>query len=394
MQDTGENGVMSLQSKREYLGQIRSRYRRAGRVHKSKILDEYCQVCGYDRKYAIKRLAAPPQRPRHKAGRKPLYDKERLLPVLKRVWLASDQMCSKRLRAALPKWLPHLAALDPKSKTQLLALSPATMDRLLQPLRVRYPGKGLGGTKPGTLLKHHIPIRTGNWDINRPGFIEADTVAHCGNSLAGDFVWSLVFTDIFSGWTQLRAVWNKGAAGIQEQIADLEAQTPFALAGFDCDNGSEFLNYPLLHYFTQRQAPVAFTRSRPYHKNDNAHVEQKNWTHVRHLLGWDRLENPRLVALINDLYREEWSAYQNFFCPNMKLVSKERVRSRYCKRYDPLQTPYERLLQSREVSPQNKRLLQAAYARLNPFALKKTIEQKLKNIFALNRVRQADSTNP
>jgi hypothetical protein len=394
MQDTGENGVMSLQSKREYLGQIRSRYRRAGRVYKSKILDEYCQVCGYDRKYAIKRLAADPHRPRRQPGRKPLYDKEHLLPVLKRVWLASDQMCSKRLRAALPKWLPHLAPLDVESKTQLLALIPATMDRLLRPLRVRYPGKGLGGTKPGTLLKHHIPIRTGNWDITHPGFIEADTVAHCGNSLAGDFVWSLVFTDIFSGWTQLRAIWNKGAAGIQEQIADLEQQTPFALEGFDCDNGSEFLNYPLLHYFTQRQEPVAFTRSRPYHKNDNAHVEQKNWTHVRQLLGWKRLENPQLVAPINDLYREEWSAYQNFFCPSMKLVSKVRVRSRYRKRYDPPQTPYERLLQSREVSPENKRQLQAAYARLNPFALKKTIELKLKNIFALNRVQQGESMNP
>lgn len=320
---------MSLPSKREYLRQIRSRYRRGGRVHKSKILDEYCEVCGYDRKYAIKRLASDPHRPRRKPGRKALYDKERLLPLLKRVWLASDQMCSKRLRAALPQWLPHLSMLSAENKTQLLSLSPATMDRMLRPLRVRYPGKGLGGTKPGTLLKHHIPIRTGNWDITRPGFIEADTVAHCGNSLAGDFIWSLVFTDIFSGWTQLRATWNKGAFGIQQQIIDLEKQTPFAIAGFDCDNGSEFLNYPLLEYFTHRQKPVAFTRSRPYHKNDNAHVEQKNWTHVRQLLGWDRLENPQLVESINDLYRKEWSAYQNFFCPSMKLVSKERVRSRY-----------------------------------------------------------------
>jgi hypothetical protein len=385
---------MSLQSKREYLLQIRSRYRRAGRVHKSKILDEYCQVCGYDRKYAIKRLAADPQRPRRKPGRKALYDPARLLPVLKRVWLASDQMCSKRLRAALPQWLPHLSPLDVESKAQLLSLSPATMDRLLKPVRVRYPGKGLGGTKPGTLLKHHIPIRTGNWDITHPGFIEADTVAHCGNSLAGDFIWSLVFTDIFSGWTQLRAIWNKGAAGVQEQIADLERQTPFTLAGFDCDNGSEFLNYPLLAYFTHRKNPVAFTRSRPYHKNDNAHVEQKNWTHVRQLLGWERLENRRLVGLINDLYRQEWSAYQNFFCPNMKLVSKVRVRSRYRKRYDPPQTPYERLLQSQAVSPENKRQLQATYARLNPFALKKTIEQKLRKIFALNRVPQGESMNP
>jgi len=385
---------MSLQSKREYLMQIRSRYRRAGRVHKSKILDEYCQVCGYDRKYAIKRLAADPQRPRRKPGRKPLYDKERLLPWLKRVWLASDQMCSKRLRAALPKWLPHLSALSAENKTQLLSLSPATMDRLLKPLRIRYPGKGLGGTKPGTLLKHHIPIRTGNWDITRPGFIEADTVAHCGNSLAGNFIWSLVFTDIFSGWTQLRATWNKGAFGIQQQIADLEKHTPFALAGFDCDNGSEFLNYPLLEYFTCRKTPVAFTRSRPYHKNDNAHVEQKNWTHVRQLLGWDRLENPQLVESINDLYRKEWSAYQNFFCPSMKLVSKERVRSRYRKRYDAPRTPYERLLQSPEVSPEKKDQLQAAYARLNPFALKKIIEEKLKKIFALKSVQHSESMNP
>jgi len=385
---------MSLPSKREYLMQIRSRYRRAGRVHKSKILDEYCQVCGYDRKYAIKRLAADPHRLRRKPGRKPLYDKERLLPLLKRVWLASDQMCSKRLRAALPKWLPHLSALSAENKTRLLSLSPATMDRLLKPLRIRYPGKGLSGTKPGTLLKHHIPIRTSNWDITRPGFIEADTVAHCGNSLAGDFIWSLVFTDIFSGWTQLRATWNKGAFGIQQQIADLEKHTPFALAGFDCDNGSEFLNYPLLEYFTCRQKPVAFTRSRPYHKNNNAHVEQKNWTHVRQLLGWDRLENPQLVESINDLYRKEWSAYQNFFCPSMKLVSKERVRSRYRKRYDTPQTPYERLLQSREVSPEKKDQLQAAYARLNPFVLKKIIEQKLQKIFALKSVHHSESMNP
>jgi hypothetical protein len=371
---------MSLPSKREYLGQIRSRHHRAGRVHKSKILDEYCRVCGYDRKYAIKRLANDPQRPRRKPGRQPRYDKELLLPVLQRVWLASDQRCSKRLRAALPRWLPHLAPLSVPCRTQLLALSAATLDRLLQPLRARYPGKGLAGTKPGTRLKHHLPVRTGHWDITRPGFIEADTVAHGGSSLAGNFVWSLVLTDIFSGWTQLRAVWNKGAAGSQEQIADWERQTPFARAGFDCDNGSEFLNDPWLHDFTRREAPVAFTRSRPHHQNDNAQVEQKNWTQVRQLLGWERLENPQLVAPINDLYRTEWSAHQNFFCPSMKLMSKVRVRSRYVKRYDPPQTPYERLLQSPAVSAENKRRLQAAYARLNPFALKKIIEQKLKRI--------------
>lgn len=163
----------------------------------------------------------------------------------------------------------------------------------------------MGGTKPGTLLKNHIPIRTGFWDVSVPGFMEADTVAHCGNSLSGDFVWGLTLTDILTGWTECRATWNKGSTGVVNQVKAIEQALPFTLRGFDCDNGSEFLNYRLLRYFTEHPEKPQFTRSRPYKKNDNAHVEQKNWTHVRHLFGYDRLDSPAPVEKMNALYAND-----------------------------------------------------------------------------------------
>ena len=214
--------------------------------------------------------------------------------------------------------------------------------------------KGLSGTKPGSLLKNQIPIRTDNWDINKPGFIEADTVAHCGNSLAGDFIWSITMTDILTGWTENRAVWNKGAIGVNKQVKDIENRLPFELLGFDCDNGSEFLNHHLLRYFTDRKNKVNFTRSRPYKKNDNAHVEQKNWTQVRHLFGYDRLDIKSLVEPMNDLYSNEWSLYNNFFRPSQKLIKKTKINSKYIKKYDKPKTPYERLLDSGILSEEKK----------------------------------------
>jgi hypothetical protein len=260
-------------------------------------------------------------------------------------------------------------------------MSPATIDRLLQPVRIQYK-KGRCGTKPGTLLKNQIPIKTSNWDATEPGFFEADTVAHCGNSMAGDFVWSLSFTDIATSWTENRAVWNKGAHGVLTQIKDIESELPFEIQGFDCDNGSEFLNYHLLRYLTDRpQKPVKFTRSRPYRKNDNAHVEQKNWSHVRQLFGYDRFGDHRLVDLINDLYKNEWPLYNNFFCPTLKLKSKHRVKSKYVKTYEFPQTPYQRLILSETVSSEAKQKLTETFLKLNPFSLKKMIESKLKLIF-------------
>ena len=384
---------MTIQSKRDYLQAIRTRYRTAPKDTKSTILDEFCTICGYNRKYAIRRLNKKPTKRQRKPGPQPQYRDTSVLQPLKRIWFATDQMCSKKLQAAIPLWLPfyeqEYAALDAGIKTKLLAISPSTIDRTLKPVRVSGKTKGLCATKPGTLLKNQIPIKTHNWDVTKPGFFEADTVAHCGNSLSGNFVWSLTFTDIFSGWTENRAVWNKGSYGVFTQIKDIEAAIAFPIRGFDCDNGSEFLNHHLLRYFTNRpQSPIQFTRSRPYKKNDNAHVEQKNWTHVRQLLGYDRFDKPELVDVINDLYKHECSLYNNFFCPTLKLKEKLRVNSKYVKKYYPPKTPYQRLLDSEQLTREAKLFLSVTYQSLNPFKLKKIIESKLKMIFNTLRLPQ------
>ena len=373
---------MGKNERQAYLKAIRTRYRRARKKVKVTILDEFCAVCGYHRKYAI-RLLNQRGKPRRKrrAGRKPVYASAELLTALKRIWFASDQMCSKKLKAAIPLWLPFYETvyktLTPETQDKLSSISAATIDRVLKTVRVAHGRKGLSGTKPGSLLKNQIPIRTHFWDVSQPGFMEADTVAHCGNSLAGDFVWSLTMTDILTTWTENRATWNKGAHGVLVQIQDIELRLPFALQGFDCDNGSEFLNYHLVRYFTDHPSVTSFTRSRPYRKNDNAHVEQKNWSHVRQLFGYDRFEDPNLVDLMNDLYVNEWSLYQNHFCPNMKLQEKKRINSKYYKKYDPPRTPYDRVLASNHITDAAKERLKTVHKSLNPFILKRKIEKKL-----------------
>ena len=295
-----------MESKREYLQKTRWRYAHThGRRYKSRLIEELVAVCGYSRKHAIKLLnkrGVP--RVLKRSGPKPIYQEE-VRRILKRIWFASDQLCGKRLKAALAEWLPHYekeyGALQQPFKEKLAVISAASIDRLLAPVRAKARPKGRGGTKPGRWLKNQIPLATEQWDEQRPGFMEADTVAHCGDSLQGDFIWSLCFTDLATGWTELRAVWNKGSHGVREAVHQIEAKLPFSIPGFDCDNGSEFLNHHLWHYFARRTKPVQFTRSRPYHKNDNAHVEQKNWTHVRCLLGYDRLENQKSLQVESTL---------------------------------------------------------------------------------------------
>lgn len=379
---------MSPAIKKEYFEKIKERYKKANKKTKKTILDEFCMVCGYARKYAIRKLSSKKKKTINKKrpGPVPIYD-ETLTPILKNIWLATGQICSKRLKAAIPNWLPfyeyEYGIISPQNKIKILAITPSTIDRKLRPVRIRFKKKGLCGTKPGSLLKTHIPIRTDNWDIDRPGFLEADTVAHCGGSLLGDFVWSLTMTDIASHWTENRAAWNKGAEGIKEQIKDIEMCLLFIILGFDCDNGSEFLNWALWEYFVKHRAnkPVQFTRSREYKKNDNAHVEQKNWTHVRQLFGYDRFDNPAVVALMNDLYKNEWSQYQNYFLPTMKLQKKERIRSQNKRHYEEHpKTPYQRLIESEYVTAESKEKLRSMYQTLNPFKLKKAIEKKTKMI--------------
>jgi hypothetical protein len=381
---------MGPQARREYVAAMRERYVRLGRVGRSALLDEVCALCGCHRKHAIRLMKPVPTQGsavRRRPGPARLYGDE-LLALLKAIWLAAEQPCSKRLAAALSLWLPawesHHERLVPRLRRRLLAISPATIDRLLRPVRVSLGPRGRSLTRPGSLLREQIPVRAEPWDTDRPGFLEADTVAHCGESLAGDFIWSITYTDIASGWTQCRATWNRGAAGVVDQTRQVEAELPFAVLGFDCDNGGEFLNQHLLRHFSQRAAPVAFTRSRPYHKNDQAYVEQKNWTHVRQLVGYVRLDRPELVERLNALYTQ-WGLLLNFFCPNLKLREKSREGSRIVKRYEAARTPCQRLLASRWIERSTKRRLREQLAALDPFALKKEIDQKLKMIWDTQR---------
>jgi hypothetical protein len=380
---------MSLSAKREALARIHGRYQRAGRPHKKIILDEFCATCGYHRKAAVRLLNRPLRRePNKRSGPKIVYDPTKVLPVLKSIWLASDQLCSKLLKAALPQWLEHhegrTAPLPEAFKEKLLAISPAQIDRLLRPSRLQHPKKGLCATRPGTRLRHAVPTRSGPPDTSRPGSVEADTVAHCDDSTEGDYVNSLTFTELFSGWTENRAIWNKSGEAVLMQLRELETGVPYVMKDFHTDNGGEFLNWALHRHLTGRTVKMPWTRSRAYRKNDNAHCEQKNWTHVRQLFGHDRFEHPELVPLMNDLYGKEWSQFTNHFKPTFKLVRREKKAGKTKRIYETKpQTPYQRLLDSPDISEATKVRLRAEHALLDPFALKKSIETKLRKFFTV-----------
>lgn len=372
---------MSYTSRKEYLDRCRGRYSGRGREGKGRLLDEVCETLDISRKRAIRLLnrgaGEDPQRP----GRPAKYGKDEQR-VLHEIWKAAEQPCSKRLKALLPVWLPYYekreGRLPAVLREHLGSMSPATMDRLLREVRV---GRGKSATRPGRLIRSEIPIQTDRWDVDRPGYLEADTVAHCGDSLAGNFIWSISFTDIESCWTEVRGTWNRGAHGVLAQVADVERVLPFPILGFDTDNGGEFLNWHLIKYFRERKNPVKFTRSRPYHSNDNATVEQKNWTHVRQLLGYSRLEDPAKVEWINSLYTEEWSLLQNCFLPNMKLTAKVKHGGKTRRQYDAPQTPLQRLGRLRKgVSSRKVKELKEKMQEADPFDLQARIETKLKKI--------------
>ena len=375
---------MGFATKKEYLDKVKLRYRTASRKGKTKILDEFAQTYKCHRKHALRLLNKKSGAQRGKRGGKPLYDGDKIITALRRLWMAADQPCSRRLVKLIPEWIAHYERhfdpLDDQTRQKLLALSRATCDRLLKPVRVTMKRKGLCGTKPGTLLKNMIPIKPFDLDITKPGMIEADTVAHCGDSLVGSFVWSVSFTDAYSGWTEQKAVWNKGSAGVLNATRQVEQNLPFPITNFSTDSGSEFITHHLHSYFNGRKAPVSFTRTRPYKKNDNARVEQKNWTHVRQLLGYDRFDKPELVAPINELY-EICGKLQNHFMPTFKLLSKRREGSKYVKKYETPQTPYARLMASEHVGDEAKSKLSATHKKLDPFTLRKMVENKLRLVF-------------
>jgi hypothetical protein len=377
---------MSKELKMDWLPKLQTRYARRSREAKSRMLDELCEDYAYERKYAIKLLRGglPVSSGRVRSGPERRYAV--VEPVVRQIWLTAEQPCGKRLAPVLRQWLPYYegryGALSARQRKLIRQVSPATLDRLLAPARAEH-WRGRSGTKPGSLLRSEIPIRTGTWDLNRPGYLEADSVAHCGGSLAGSFIWSLTYTDILSGWTEGGAVWNKGATGVLTATREMEERLPFALLGFDSDNGGEFLNHHLWSYMRERNEAVEFTRSRPYHSDDNAHVEQKNWTWARQLLGYSRLEDPALVAPISALYREVWAPWQNFFLPCLKLEQKWRVGSHWHKRYELPKTAYERLCAPGILRLKPRRQLRERYASLNPFDLKDELEKKLKQILKL-----------
>jgi hypothetical protein len=415
---------MSKQEKRAYLMAIWSRYAASSRPQKAVILNEYCISAELGRKYAINQLArlrrsdwtescpqGQPERsplsrsrgapvgnspmPIQRSGRKPVYATDSaVFAAIEAIWRAANKPCSKRLVATLPLWLKYYeqahGALSALSRARVKAISAASIDRLLRATRgaEREALRGLSGTVPATeYLRGLIPVRTHFKGVDRPGCIEADTVAHCGSSINGEFFWTLTCTDIFSGWTECAPVWSKLAANVVGAVQGAQTRLPFKLQAFDTDNGSEFINYPLQHYCHNQRPPINFTRSRPYEKNDQAHVEQKNYTAVRQYLGYTRIDNPALEEAISTLFTGSWRDYVNFFLPTLKLIKKQYVGTRVRRIYEPIaQTPYERLMASRYgVSSKTKAALKAHFLSLNPFTLKLDLDAKL--AYILNNAR-------
>jgi hypothetical protein len=387
---------MSQKSKWEYLKAIYARYRKASKGLRALILNEFCHVCGYNRKYAIRLLNGPaPQKPAARRKTRPPSYPAKVISVLSLIWEAAGYPCSQRLKALLPLWLPWAQkrfSLSAQLQKQLLSISPSTIDRRLKAKRRLLKNRLYGRTKPGTLLKHHIPIKTDSWDVTTPGFTETDLVSHSGNSEKGEFIHSLNVTDIHSTWVESRAVMGKGQAGVLDAMKEIEQALPFKLLGIDSDNGSEFINYHLKAFCDQKR--IQFTRGRPYKKDDNAHIEQKNWTHVRKIFGYLRYDSEPSQQAMNDLYRNELRTLQNLFLPSMKLIRKSRVGSKLKRRYDKPQTPLERVAACPQADPLKLAELKKLRDATDPFELAKTIERKLERIYQLANQRVSPSPNP
>lgn len=392
---------MAQRSKREYLMKIYERYQKVGRQQKTRILEEFCKVCGYCRDHAIRLLNRPlrevfkPRKPRQGTF---VYS-HKTVSILGDIWQVAGYPWSVRLKALLSVWMPWVKKqyrIDKKTEQEFLKISARQIDRRLRTKKLLLKKRRYGTTKPGTLLKHQIPIRTKSWDITKAGYLELDTVAHCGNSLEGNFIYTLDATDIQTTWTERVAVMGKGEGGILDGVLDIQKALPFPLLGIDSDNGSEFINQHLYRFCIHSKPSIEFTRSRPYESNDNAHVEQKNYTHVRKIFGWDRYDTKEVLELINDLYQNELRLWDNLFQPSVKCLKKIRKGSRLIRQYDPPKTPFQRVLESDQADPQKLQQLKKLFSSLNPFVLSKTIDQKLDRIYSLatHKLRNKKDFNP
>jgi transposase InsO family protein len=378
--------MMSQTSKRELLAAVRPRYTLGHRAQKRQVLDELVAATGYHRKYAIQLLNHPPPgRVRLRRASRIKYD-GRVRAALETIWRAANGICSKRLVPVLAEYIEALErhqelSLDAATRDLLLALSPATADRLLKRARERSRPHGLATTKPGTLLKQAIPIRTfAQWDDARPGFMEVDLVAHCGADGGGEFLFSLDMIDVKTRWVELAALRNRSQAIVTTAIQACQMRLPYPLLGLDSDNGSEFINADLKRFCEQEQ--ITFTRGRPYTKNDQAYVEQKNWTAVRQVVGYDRYQGQTACEALQALY-VPLRLYLNFFQPVMVLTEKQRDGAKVTKRYDTAKTPYQRSLDSPDVAEEAKTRLRELYLTLNPAALLRQIEARQQALWKL-----------
>jgi hypothetical protein len=367
-------------SKYELIEALRPRYLGAGRAAKGRLLDEVVAATGYDRKRAIRLLGAGPPPPRRGGHGRPRRYSAVVVGALRAAAEASGWVCGKRLAPFLAELVPALEAegllaLRDEDRAALVGMSAATVDRRLAPFRRQLRPRGLSTTKPGTLLKQQVPIRTFTpWEEQRPGFLEIDLVAHCGTTTTGHYLNTLVATDVATGWTECAAIRGKGQAAVVEALVALRARLPFPLLGLDSDNGSEFLNAHLLRWCAAEA--ITFTRSRPYWKNDQAHVEQKNWSVVRKLVGYDRYESAEALAALRAAY-EPLRLWTNHWQPTLKLVAKERDGARVRKRYDVARTPYRRALDAGCPDAPARRRLEAEHAASGPLALRRRLDAAL-----------------
>jgi len=377
------------QARQEYLAQMRERYLGASRRAKGALLTEAVTVTGYHRKALIRAWrraeGAPPRGPR--PGRPTRYGPA-VVRALRAVWTAAGYPWSRRLKALLPLWLPwarRRLALSTATEGLLRAISARQMDRVLAADKRTIRRRLYGRTAPGTLLKHHIPIKTDHWDVTEPGFTEIDLVSHSGDRADGDFLYSLDLTDIHTTWVETCAVLGKSQVRVQEGLEQLRQQLPFALRGIDSDNGSEFINAHLLKYC--RAHAIQFTRGRPYKKDDNAHIEQKNWTHVRKRMGYVRYDSAAALTAMNAVYAN-LRLLQNLFLPSVKLQRKERHGARLRRTYDAPQTPLDRVRVCAQADPAKVAALVRQRAALDPFVLAARVDQQLAHLYTLANLQR------
>lgn len=389
--------MMSTQTRKEYVRAIKPKYLKISKKEKTKKLDEAVALTKYNRSYLIRLLSprtdlSKPKEIDKRAGRRWRYDPETIV-ILAQIWKLLDYPCGLRLKAELPEMIRVLKRCEEIHPTHeqekaLTDISARTIDRRLKREKeIQRIGnkRGFCTTKPGT-LKSKIPLRRGyEWEEDVPGFLEIDTVAHNGGDPSGTFIFTLNATDIASGWTEAVAGLGKSQYVVIETgfKGTIVPALPFSLRGVDGDSGGEIIN-ELLYRYCQENS-IVFTRSRPYHSNDGCHIEEKNWTHVRKIIGYGRLDTEIQVIALNDLYRNELRLYLNFFQPHMKCVHKEFTGKRAKRTYE-IKTPYQWVLESKVVSQEQKNILKDCYEKLNPVLLKKTIEKKLSALGMLSKV--------